>query len=58
LHALLERTFVYARGQNYGAPRATSSELFSGVLLNGLQDHSEIMAEIARREEAENAAAF
>jgi hypothetical protein len=56
LHALLERTFVYARGQNYRAPRATSSELFSGASLNGLRDHSEIMAEIARREEAENAA--
>jgi hypothetical protein len=55
LHALLERTFVYARGENYKAPRATSSELLSGVLLNGLQDHPEIMAGIALREEAENA---
>jgi hypothetical protein len=56
LHALLERTFVYARGENYRAPRATSSELLSGVFLNGLQDHPEIMEEIDRREKAEKAA--
>ena len=57
LHALLERTFVYARGENYRAPSATSRELLSGVLVNGLQDRPEIMEEIDRRETVEKAVA-
>ncbi len=56
LHALLERTFVYARGENYKVPSATSSELMTGVLLNRLQDCPEIMEEIDRREQGEKAA--
>ncbi len=56
LHALLERTFVYARGENYKVPSATSSELMTGVLLNRLQDCPEIMEEIDRREQREKAA--
>jgi hypothetical protein len=50
LFALLERAFVYARGENYKNPRATRSQLMSGVSLNGLQDHTEIIERINLRE--------
>jgi hypothetical protein len=56
LFSLLERAFVYARGENYQSPKAISSELMNGVLLNRLQDNPEIMEEIDRREQAEKAA--
>jgi hypothetical protein len=51
LAGLIDRSFVYARGNDFKSPRINSSELLTQILIHGMSDaHPWVREELERRE--------